>query len=79
MKYSGGPLDNQTWQTEWKTASLAKVQVCEYENKFLMRLAVCTPSLIVQWLTGIFHFYLLRMIVKLAYRPLKHNKRISIS
>ena len=32
MKYPGGPLGNQTWQTEWKTASLVKVQVCEYEN-----------------------------------------------
>ena len=32
VKYSGGPLDNQTWQTEWKTAPLAKVQLCEYEN-----------------------------------------------
>ena len=33
MKNSGGPLDNQTWQTEWKTAPLAKVQLCEHENK----------------------------------------------
>ena len=33
MKYSGGPLDNQTWQTEWKTAPLAKVQLCEYQNQ----------------------------------------------
>ena len=28
-------LDNQTWQTEWKTASLAAVQLCEYENQTL--------------------------------------------
>ena len=35
MKHSGGPLDNQTWQTEWKTAPLAKVQLCEYENQTL--------------------------------------------
>ena len=48
MKSSGGPLDNQTWQTEWKTTPLAKVQLCEY-----------------QWPTRIFHFLLLRMIVKL--------------
>ena len=27
---SGGPLDNQTWQTEWKTAPLAKVQLCDF-------------------------------------------------
>ena len=32
---SGGPLDNQTWQTAWKTAPLAKVQLCEYENQTL--------------------------------------------
>ena len=32
---SGGPLDNQTWQTEWKTVPLAKVQLCEYENQTL--------------------------------------------
>ena len=32
---SGGPLENQTWQTEWKTAPLAKVQLCEYENQTL--------------------------------------------
>ena len=28
-----GPLDNQTWPTKWKTAPLAKVQLCEYENQ----------------------------------------------
>ena len=32
---NGGPPDNQTWQTEWKTASLAIVQLCEYENQTL--------------------------------------------
>ena len=26
------PLDNQTSQTEWKTALLAKVQLCEYKK-----------------------------------------------
>ena len=35
MKHSGGPLDNQTWQTEWKTAQLATVQLCEYKNHTL--------------------------------------------
>ena len=35
MKHSGGPLDNQTWQTEWKTASLAKVQLCEKQKQNL--------------------------------------------
>ena len=33
MEYSGGPLDKQTWQTEWKIALLDKVQLCEYENQ----------------------------------------------
>ena len=28
LKNSGGPLDNQTWQTEWTTALVAKVQLC---------------------------------------------------
>ena len=35
MKNSGRPLDNQTWQTEWKTVPLAKVQSCEYKNQTL--------------------------------------------
>ena len=35
MNNSGGPLDNKTWQKEWKTAPLAKVQLCEYENQTL--------------------------------------------
>ena len=30
-----GPPDNETWQTEWKTAPLAKVQLSEYENQTL--------------------------------------------
>ena len=33
MKYSGGPLDNQTWQTEWKTDPFVKVQLCEKKRK----------------------------------------------
>ena len=33
VKYSGGSLDNQTWQTEWKTAPLVKEQLCEYKNQ----------------------------------------------
>ena len=35
LKHSGGPLDNQTWQTEWKTAPLTIVQLCGYENQTL--------------------------------------------
>ena len=50
MKFSGGPLENQTWQTEWKTVPLAKGQLFEYKNQTLealLRPAVCLPSLIV--------------------------------
>ena len=46
---SGGPLDNQTWQTEWKTK---KTKLW----KLLLQPAVCMPSLIVQWPAGIFNF-----------------------
>ena len=35
VKHCGGPLDNRTWWTEWKTAPLARVQLCEYENQTL--------------------------------------------
>ena len=35
MTNSGRALDNQTWQTEWKTAPVAKVQLCEHENQTL--------------------------------------------
>ena len=48
LKNSGGPLDNQTWQKEWKNAPLAKVQLREDENQTvgtsLVRAAVCTRS-----------------------------------
>ena len=33
MKDFGGPLHNQTWQTEWKTVLLDKMQLCEHENQ----------------------------------------------
>ena len=42
-KYSGGPLDNQTWQTEWN-APLVIVRLSEYVNqiwKLLLRPAIC--------------------------------------
>ena len=35
MTNSGGPVDNQTWQTESKTAALAKGKLWEYENQTL--------------------------------------------
>ena len=30
--HSGKPLNNQTWQTEWKTAPLATEHLCEDED-----------------------------------------------
>ena len=52
---SGRPLDNQTWQIAWKTAPLAKVQLCKYENQTLE--AVVTASrLTVLWSARISHF-----------------------
>ena len=39
---SDGPLDNQTWQTDWKTVSFAIVQLCEYENQTLETFAVAS-------------------------------------
>ena len=58
VKYSGRPLDSQTWQTEWKTAPLAKVQLCEKIKlwKLLLQSAVCLTSLIVLWPARNFHF-----------------------
>ena len=35
MQNCVGPLDDQTWQTEHKTAPLAIVQLCEYKNQTL--------------------------------------------
>ena len=35
MKTAGEPLDNQTWQTECKTAPMATVQLCEYKTQNL--------------------------------------------
>ena len=61
VKYSGRPLDSQTWQTEWKTAPLAKVQLCEYENQTLEAFVAASRlyaiySLIVLWPARNFHF-----------------------
>ena len=33
VKHSGGPLHNQTWQTEWKTAPLVNVRLWEYYSQ----------------------------------------------
>ena len=44
VKYSSWPLGNQTWQTEWKTAPLAEVQLCEYENQTLEAFVAASHS-----------------------------------
>ena len=49
---SGGPLENHTWYTEWKTGPLTIVQLLSSKTKLwklLLRLPICIPSLIVQW------------------------------
>ena len=43
---SGRPVDNQTWQTEWKTALLDKVQLCEYVNQTLEAFVAASRSYI---------------------------------
>ena len=42
FKISSGPLDNQTWHTEWKTAPLATEQLCENENQTLEAFVVAS-------------------------------------
>ena len=44
MNNSDGPLDNQTWQIGWKTAPLAKVLLCEYENQTLEAFVAASRS-----------------------------------
>ena len=67
---SSEPLDNQTWQTEWKTAPLVKVLLCEVRKPNFGSFC-CGQQFVCQvWLfSGRQKFHcLLRMIVKLAYR-----------
>ena len=74
MNNSGGPLDYQTWQTEWKTAPLSKVQLCENENQTLEAFVADRRSyvkLIVLWPARISQP--LRMTVKLTYSLLLSN------
>ena len=59
-------MDNQTWQTEWKTAPLAKVQLCEYENQTLEDFVAVSRSFVLGP-PEFFTFKLLRMIMKLDY------------
>ena len=47
---SGGPLDSQTWQTEWRTAPLAKVQSWEYVNQTLQAFDCGQPFVHQVWL-----------------------------
>ena len=59
-KNSGRPLDNKTWDTnDWPQH---KPILTQWSS-----LPFCVSSLIVQWPARICHFYVLHMIVKLAY------------
>ena len=53
------PLDNQSLQTEWKSAPLAKVQLCEYDNQTLEAFVVASCAKF-DWPVRIFHCWLLR-------------------
>ena len=68
VKNSGGPLDNQTWQTGWKTAALDKRWLCEYENQTLEAF-VAASRLYAKFDCPVArqNFLPLRLIVKLAY------------
>ena len=52
MKYSGGSLDNQTWSTEWKTAPMAKVQLCEYKRQTLEAFVAASRLYCQVWLSS---------------------------
>ena len=39
-----GPLDNQAWRTEWNSAPLAKVQLCEHESQTLEALVAASQD-----------------------------------
>ena len=80
MKNSGGPLGSQTWQTEWKTAPLAEVQLYQYEDQTLeafVSATICMQILILQCPARLFDFQLLCMIVKLAEESENHAKEVS--
>ena len=64
VKYSGRPLDNQTWQSEWTTVLLPKVQL----KSKLWKLLLWPDNLYARFdCPEISHFYPLHMIVKVAY------------
>ena len=66
VKIPGGPLDNQTWQTEWKTAPLAELQLCENKKtnfgSFGCDQISFIQSLIVQWPTRMYFQLLLATV-----------------
>ena len=69
VKHSGGPLDRM------EDCSIGQIAVVEYKNQTLEAFVATSRLygevwLSNQWPADIFHFYLLRMIVKLTYRPL---------
>ena len=69
VKHSGGPLDRMENCSIWPNSS-CWVQKPNFGSFCCDQPFVCQIWLSNQWPAGIFHFYLLRMRVKLAYRPL---------
>ena len=72
LKVSNRGLDSLIWQTEWKTAPLAKIPKCRskklkpnFGSSCYDQLFVC--QLCVQRLARVFYFWLPCMIVKLVY------------
>ena len=45
-------MDKQTWQTEWKTAPLAKLQLCEYEKQTLQAFVAASRYVCQVWLSS---------------------------
>ena len=61
------PLDNQSLQTEWKSAPLAKVQLSEYENQTLEAFVVASCAKF-DWPVRIFTVGYYALIAKLVAR-----------
>ena len=51
----GRPLDNQTWQTKWKTTPLAKVQLCEVQKPNFEHFWCGQPFVYQVWLSNLSH------------------------
>ena len=68
MKNSGGPLDNQTWHTDnWPQRKLDKYQWLLYPHNYTSASGAVFILSAKFDSARTFHFWLLRMIVKLIY------------